>query len=53
MIIAAIEFVSVSKYDNHKFYFHNFAKFDVIFIFKILTIYCTSLYNNLLAINLI
>jgi ABC-type arginine/histidine transport system permease subunit len=31
MIIAAIIYLSISKYDNHKFYFHNFAKFEVIF----------------------
>lgn len=37
MIISAIKSIANKNYDNHKIYLHNFAKFDAIFLFKILT----------------
>jgi hypothetical protein len=36
MIIQAIKDLMVKKYDNYKVYIHNLAKFDAIFLLKIL-----------------
>jgi DNA polymerase type B, organellar and viral len=37
MIIQSIKDLMVKKYDNYKVYIHNLAKFDAIFLLKILT----------------
>jgi hypothetical protein len=36
MVIAAMKDIAIRKYKNYKIYLHNFAKFDNIFLFKIL-----------------
>nr|YP_009739393.1 DNA polymerase 2 [Tricholoma terreum]QIC20237.1 DNA polymerase 2 [Tricholoma terreum] len=36
MIISAMKYLSIRKYNNYKIYLHNFAKFDNIFLFKTL-----------------
>jgi len=36
MVIAAMKTIMIRKYKNYKIYLHNFAKFDNIFLFKIL-----------------
>lgn len=37
MIIKAIKDIMIKKYDNYQVYIHNLAKFDGIFLLKILT----------------
>lgn len=36
MVLSAIKYLAKRKYDNYNIYLHNFSKFDVIFLFKIL-----------------
>jgi hypothetical protein len=36
MIIHALKDLMIKKYDNYKVYIHNLAKFDAIFLLKIL-----------------
>lgn len=36
MMVDSLKFVCQWKYDNHKVYLHNFAKFDSIFLFKVM-----------------